>query len=114
MRHFAFLMTLGALALSGGSGAALAAETTEAALPVHIVTATFAPRSRNFHLTGTIAAKDSYTAGFRDGGRVISVSVDVGDILRAGDEIRFARVSESELESLAQQPLGGAKREDLA
>ncbi len=34
--------------------------------------------------------------------------------LRAGDEIRFARVSESELESLAQQPLGGAKREDLA
>lgn len=87
MRHFAFLMTLGALALSGGSGAAQAAETTEAALPVHIVTATFAPRSRNFHLTGTIAAKDSYTAGFRDGGRVISVSVDVGDILRAGDEI---------------------------
>lgn len=66
-------------------------------LPVHVVTARIERPERNMRLTGTIEAKDSYTAGFRDGGRVISVAVDVGDVLRAGDEI--ARVDPTQAEA---------------
>ncbi|WP_158585584.1 efflux RND transporter periplasmic adaptor subunit [Pseudooceanicola sediminis] len=92
----ALLVAFGAMALLLDPGLARAADdaaddpagpSAPAALPVHVVTVATTPRTRDFHLTGTIAAKDSYSAGFRDGGRVISVNVDVGDVLRAGDEI---------------------------
>lgn len=56
-------------------------------LPVEVVSVETVPRSRDYRLTGTIEPAESYSAGFRDGGRVISVSVDVGDVLRPGDEI---------------------------
>lgn len=97
MTNFAFLMIAAALTMSVVPQATWAAEDQSVQNPaaaqeaqplaVHVVTVALSPRVRDFHLTGTIAAKDSYSAGFRDGGRVISVSVDVGDTLRAGDEI---------------------------
>lgn len=77
----------------------LAAQSAEeaAGLPVQVVTVRTAAPKRTMRLTGTIEAQDSYPAGFRDGGRVISVAVDVGDILRKGDEI--ARVDPTRTEA---------------
>ncbi|WP_010139122.1 efflux RND transporter periplasmic adaptor subunit [Oceanicola sp. S124] len=63
------------------------ARAEESPLPVHVVTTTIVAPERSYRLTGTIEALDSYPAGFRDGGRVISVAVDVGDVLHEGDEI---------------------------
>ena len=76
---------------------ALPAGAEEVPLPVHVVTAMIDAPERFFQLTGTVEALDQYPAGFRDGGRVVSVAVDVGDELRAGDEI--ARVDAARTEA---------------
>ncbi|MBR9764579.1 MAG: efflux RND transporter periplasmic adaptor subunit [Rhodobacteraceae bacterium] len=66
-------------------------------LPVEVVTTRTVAPERSYRLTGTIEALESYPAGFRDGGRVISVAVDVGDVLHEGDEI--ARVDPARIEA---------------
>lgn len=55
--------------------------------PVELHTVETLPLSRSVSLTGTVEAVDSYPAGFRDGGRIIEVNVDVGDIVTSGDVI---------------------------
>ncbi|NBZ86524.1 efflux RND transporter periplasmic adaptor subunit [Stagnihabitans tardus] len=59
----------------------------DAPLPVRIVTVASASEMIDYRLAGTIEAPDTFTAGFRDGGRVLSVAVQVGDRLAQGDEI---------------------------
>ncbi|QPM88799.1 efflux RND transporter periplasmic adaptor subunit [Pseudooceanicola algae] len=94
--------TIAGLALT--PGAALAQEMAEAAqapsetpsdasaqgdnaFPVGVVTVRQTLQVNRHSLTGTIQALDSFSAGFRDGGRVISVLVDVGDVVRVGEQI---------------------------
>lgn len=99
-RRLALLALPAVLALSPvASPAARAAEGAPgaAALPVTVVTARMTAPERSIRLTGTIEALDSYPAGFRDGGRVISVAVDVGDVVAKGDEI--ARVDPTRTEA---------------
>ncbi|MBT9384971.1 efflux RND transporter periplasmic adaptor subunit [Pseudooceanicola sp. CBS1P-1] len=67
------------------------------ALPVQLVPVKTVTPLRDFRLSGTIEALESYSAGFRDGGRVISVSVDVGDVVHAGEEI--ARIDPKQAEA---------------
>jgi len=57
----------------------------EPALAVEIIKVGLGASSYDYSLTGTIGAVDSYAAGFRDGGRVIEVAVDVGDRVTAGE-----------------------------
>lgn len=83
-------------------------------LPVHVATATLQAPQRVFQLTGTIEALDQYPAGFRDGGRVISVAVDVGDVLRAGDEIARVDAARREASLQAAQAALDANRAALA
>lgn len=75
----------------------VAASAPASALPVTVVDARMTAPERSIRLTGTIEALDSYPAGFRDGGRVISVAVDVGDEVQKGDEI--ARVDPTRTEA---------------
>lgn len=56
----------------------------EEPLAVGIVTAHTEAVARDFTLTGTLEATDSYPAAFRDGGRVIEVDVQVGDHVARG------------------------------
>jgi RND family efflux transporter MFP subunit len=63
------------------------ASSAQEAFPVEIHTVETAPLTRSSGLTGTIEAIDSYPAGFRDGGRIIDVAVNVGDLLQTGDVI---------------------------
>jgi RND family efflux transporter MFP subunit len=53
-------------------------------LPVEVVIAHTAPVIKDFALAGTLEATDSYPASFRDGGRVIALSADVGDRVAKG------------------------------
>ena len=81
------LVVLAGLSLPfAGQAQAQSAETVTP-FPVSTVTVETTTHAQEYQLTGTIAALDSYSAGFRDGGRVISVNADVGDVVRAGDEI---------------------------
>lgn len=56
----------------------------EEPLAVHIVTAHTAPVLLHFELSGTIEAAEAVPAGFREGGRLVSVSAEVGDRVAAG------------------------------
>lgn len=67
--------------------AAASAVYAEQAYPVEIVTVKSAPATTTYRLTGAIQAVDSYNAGFRDGGRIVEVNVEVGDTVNKGDII---------------------------
>ncbi|MFD2173534.1 efflux RND transporter periplasmic adaptor subunit [Rhodobacter lacus] len=56
----------------------------EEALPVRVATAHTAPVLMHFELSGTIAAAEAVPAGFRNGGRLVHLSADVGDRVEAG------------------------------
>ena len=82
----------------------------DAPLPVKIVTVALAPEVVDYRLAGTIEAPDTFTAGFRDGGRILSVAVQVGDRLAKGDEI--ARIDPTQAQAAleaAQATANGAK-----
>lgn len=56
-------------------------------LPVEILTLAPETRSHLYQLAGTIEAPDTISVSFRDGGRILSVSVEAGDRVAPGDEI---------------------------
>jgi RND family efflux transporter MFP subunit len=66
-------------------------------LAVRILTVASAPEVLDYRLAGTVEAPDSFTAGFRDGGRILSVAVQAGDRLTTGDEI--ARIDPTQAEA---------------
>lgn len=78
MRPHALLI---ALALIGAPAAA------DAPLPVEFIVAAPGFADIEHTLTGVAEASNSYAASFPSGGRVISVAVDSGDIVKAGDEL---------------------------
>ncbi|MBI1170165.1 efflux RND transporter periplasmic adaptor subunit [bacterium] len=93
------------VALFGAS--ALQAETP---LAVQIVTAALTPRHTEYVLAGTLEAKDSVPTSFRDGGRLMSVSVRTGDRVTPGQEL--ARLDASQAEAArraAEASLSGAE-----
>lgn len=53
-------------------------------LTVEIVTVQRAPVSFSYELTGTVEATHSVPVSFRNGGRLLSITVDVGDRVAAG------------------------------
>lgn len=59
----------------------------DAPLPVEFIVATPGTALLEHSLTGVAEASNSFAASFPSGGRVISVSVDSGDIVAAGDEL---------------------------
>ena len=59
----------------------------ETSLAVEILTVKGEPQVNQYSLTGTIEAKESFPAAFRDGGRLLSVSVHTGDNVSAGQEL---------------------------
>lgn len=59
----------------------------EDALPVEILTAAASAGQADYQLAGTIEAPDVVLAGFRNGGRVLSVAVSAGDAVAAGQEL---------------------------
>ena len=69
----------------------------DAPLPVQLVTVAVTPDVVDYRLAGTIEAPDTIPAGFRDGGRILSVAVQVGDRLAKGAEI--ARVDATQAEA---------------
>lgn len=86
------------LALAGLTLAAAA--WADVPLPVQVVTVTLAPEVLDYRLAGTIEAPDTISAGFRNGGRIVSVRVQAGDHLAKGDEI--ARVDPTQAEAAAE------------
>lgn len=59
----------------------------EPPLAVEILRTNTAPQSLDFVLTGTIEAADSFAAAFQGGGRLLSLSVQAGDLVAAGAEL---------------------------
>jgi RND family efflux transporter MFP subunit len=56
----------------------------ETPLAVEVIRAEPAPQSLDFVLTGTIEAADSFAAAFQGGGRLLSLTVQEGDLVAAG------------------------------
>lgn len=82
----------------------------ETPLAVEILTAHVTTDSHDFTLTGTLAATDSYPASFRNGGRVIAVAVEVGELVAKGAVL--ARLDPTQAEAArraAQAVLDGAE-----
>jgi RND family efflux transporter MFP subunit len=82
----------------------------EDALPVEILTAAATPQTIDYQLAGTIEAPDVVVAGFRDGGRILSVAVNVGDRVAKGQEL--ARVDPAQAQAArdaAEAALTGAE-----
>jgi RND family efflux transporter MFP subunit len=77
-------------------------------LPVQVVTVAVTPEVLDYRLAGTVEAPDTISAGFRDGGRIVSVAVQVGDHLAKGDEIARVDPTQAEAahEAAAAQALG--------
>lgn len=59
----------------------------DSVLPVQFITVTPGVAYVEHSLTGIAEASNSFAASFPTGGRVISVAVDSGDIVQAGDEL---------------------------
>lgn len=81
----------------------------ETSLAVEILTVKGEPQVNQYSLTGTIEAKESFPAAFRDGGRLLSVSVHTGDNVSAGQEL--ARVDPTQAlaaQAAAKASLRGA------
>lgn len=79
-------------------------------LPVEILTAAATPRTIDYQLAGTIEAPDVVIAGFRNGGRILSVAVSAGDRVIRGQEL--ARVDPTQAQAArdaAQAALTGAE-----
>ncbi len=81
LRRGAAGLTAALLVLAPGSGTGLHAETP---LAVVFVTAHTAPVTLHFELSGTIEAAEAANVGFRSGGRIVSVAVQVGERVRKG------------------------------
>lgn len=82
----------------------------ETSLPVEILTVKGEPQVNQYSLTGTIEAKESFPAAFRDGGRLLSVSAHTGDNVSAGQEL--ARVDPTQAlaaQAAARASLQGAE-----
>lgn len=76
-----------ALALAGAAAFGGAAAWAETPLPVQIIEVAKRAYTHETTLTGTVEARRTYPAGFRDGGQVVEVAVAVGDKVAAGDLI---------------------------
>jgi len=75
------------------------------ALTVEIVTVVKRPAEHSYELTGTIEATHSVPVSFRNGGRIVTLAVDVGDTVVAGQvlaSVDDAQVSAAEQAVLAQ------------
>ncbi|MFT7026216.1 MAG: RND family efflux transporter MFP subunit [Paracoccaceae bacterium] len=76
-----------ALALAAAIAAATCPARADIALPVELIVVRDAAVSFDMALTGAAQPSNSYAASFPTGGRVISVAVQSGDLVRAGDEL---------------------------
>ena len=79
-------------------------------LAVEILTLTSEARTHLYQLAGTIEAPQTISASFRNGGRILSVSVNPGDRVALGDEI--ARVDPTQAKAAldaAAATLAGAE-----
>lgn len=88
--------------------AAMAAATAGMAqqpLRVELITVAATPKTHTYSLTGTIEPIESYAAGFRDGGLIIAVNVDVGDIVETGDVIAQLDPDQAEAAKRAAQAM---------
>ncbi|MGD9862248.1 MAG: efflux RND transporter periplasmic adaptor subunit [Pseudodonghicola sp.] len=91
-----------ALALALSLGAALPAW-ADRPLTVQTVTARFAPLTLEFELSGTIEATENVPVSFRNGGRVISVAVQVGDHVTAGQVLSEIEPTQAEAAARAAE-----------
>ncbi|SEP58254.1 efflux RND transporter periplasmic adaptor subunit [Thalassovita taeanensis] len=81
MRFHTKMLTLTALLAMSGAGYA------SDALPITVVTARHSPALMEVVLTGVTEPRDSAGLAFRDGGRLLSIEVDVGDMVTTGQEL---------------------------
>lgn len=83
---------------------------SEVPLPVQIVTAELSQPLSDYALAGTIEARDSFPAAFRDGGRLVSVAVRAGDHVTLGQELARTDASQAETAlAAARATLTGAE-----
>ncbi|WP_425051505.1 efflux RND transporter periplasmic adaptor subunit [Psychromarinibacter sp. S121] len=81
------IKTLHAALAVGLVVATAASAIAETALPVQIATVTTRSLPREHVLIGSIEAQNSYPAGFRTGGRIVEIAVEVGDLVARGELI---------------------------
>lgn len=84
----------------------------DTALPVELIRAEPTLQSIHYALTGTIEATDNVPAAFRDGGRLVSVSVEAGDRLIARQEI--ARIDPTQAEAARRAAAAGLNGADAS
>ncbi|WP_376871919.1 efflux RND transporter periplasmic adaptor subunit [Albirhodobacter sp. R86504] len=100
----ALCVSLSAAIAFGWPGSVLAQDAPQA-LPVGVVTAERAPVIHLHEISGTIAAAETYTVGFRDGGKVIALEVEAGDHVEAGELI--AKVDSVQADASARAASAG-------
>lgn len=66
------------------------------AFPVELFTVRSEPVVSKKTAVGIIEAKDTYSAGFREGGQIVEITVDVGDVLKSGDVVARLDANQAE------------------
>ena len=81
-------------------------------LSVHVVTASLTSLPSEVALTGTLQAVNAFPVAFPQGGRVISVAVQQGDVVAAGQDL--ARVDPTQADAALRAALAGLDGADAA
>jgi RND family efflux transporter MFP subunit len=81
------LLAVGLLAHGAHGAHAQIGQIAQIALPVEVIEVVIDAVPLEMSMTGVAQAPNRYAASFPSGGRVISVSVQPGDVVRAGDEL---------------------------